>query len=106
MGSSFCIGNGVGIEALAEPIFVRGVSPSMAGTPRAWLAHLAPSSSKMDSLAWLRYAGAGHANRRGGKSPAAIGKANAPTPKTSDSKFDSLRGKMLPHFILPESLIL
>ena len=63
-------------------------------------------SSKMDSLAWLRYAGAGHANRRGGKSPAAIGKANAPTPKTSDSKFDSLRGKMLPHFILPESLIL
>ena len=27
MGSSFCIGNGVGIEALAEPIFVRGVSP-------------------------------------------------------------------------------
>ena len=35
-----------------------------------------------------------------------IGKANAPTPKTSDSKFDSLRGKMLSHFILPESLIL
>ena len=32
--------------------------------------------------------------------------ANAPTPKTSDSKFDSLRGKMLPHFILPESLVL
>ena len=63
-------------------------------------------SSKMDSLAWLRYAGAGHANLRGGKSPAAIGKANAPTPKTSDSKFDSLRGKMLTHFILPESLIL
>ena len=26
-------------------------------------------SSKMDSLAWLRYAGAGHANRRGGKPP-------------------------------------
>ena len=66
-------------------------------------------SSKMDSLAWLRYAGAGRASLRGGKPPAAIGKANVPTPlpkKTSDSKFDSLRGKMLPHFILPESLIL
>ena len=63
-------------------------------------------SSKMDSLAWLRYAGAGRAGLRGGKPPAAIGKANAPTPKTSDSKFDSLRGKMLTHFILPESLIL
>ena len=61
-------------------------------------------SSKMDSLAWLRYAGAGHANRRGGKSPAAIGKANAPTPKTSDSKFDSLRGKMAAYFIAPGNL--
>ena len=62
-------------------------------------------SSKMDSLAWLRCAGAGRAGLRGGKPPAAIGKANAPTPKTSDSKFDSLRGKMLMHFIIPESLI-
>ena len=34
--------NGVGIEVLAEPIFVRGVSPSKVGTHRAWLAHLAP----------------------------------------------------------------
>ena len=63
-------------------------------------------STKMDSLAWLRYAGAGRASLRGGKPPAAIGKANAPIPKTSDSKFDFLRGKMLTHFILPESLIL
>ena len=62
-------------------------------------------SSKMDSLACLRYAGARRAGLRGGKPPAAIGKANAPTPKTSDSKFDSLRGKMLTHFTLPESLI-
>ena len=50
--------------------------------------------------------GLGAAGLREGKPPAAIGKANAPTPKTSDSKFDSLRGKMLTHFILPESLIL
>ena len=71
------------------------------------LFHLRPVfSSKMDLPAWLRCAGAGRASLRGGKPPAAIGKANAPTPKTSDSKFDSLRGKMLPHFILPESLIL
>ncbi len=27
MGGSFCLGNGVGIEVLAKPIFVRGVSP-------------------------------------------------------------------------------
>ena len=62
-------------------------------------------STKMYSLAWLRCAGAGRAGLRGGKPPAAIGKANAPTSKTSDSKFDSLRGKMLMHFIIPESLI-
>ncbi len=61
-------------------------------------------SSKMDSLAWLRCAGAGRADLRGGKPPAAICKANAHTPQTSDSKFDFLRGKMLTHFILPESL--
>ena len=71
------------------------------------LFHLRPVfSSKMDSLAWLYCAGAGRAGLRGGKPPAAIGKANAPTPKTFDSKFDSLRGKMLPHFILSGSLIL
>ena len=40
-----------------------------------------------------------------GQAPS-IGKANAPTPKTSNVKFDFLRGKMLTHFILPESLIL
>ena len=42
MGSSFCIGNGEGIEVLAKPIFVRGLPlqwkrashPSMAGAPR------------------------------------------------------------------------
>ena len=27
MGGSFCVGNGEGIEVLAKPIFVRGVSP-------------------------------------------------------------------------------
>ena len=27
---------------MAEPIFVRGVSPSKVGTHSAWLAHLAP----------------------------------------------------------------
>ncbi len=42
VGGSFCVVNGVGIEVLAEPIFVRGVSPSKVGTHRAWLAHLAP----------------------------------------------------------------
>ena len=51
-------------------------------------------SSKMDSLAWLRCAGAGRAGLRGGKPPAAIGKANAPAPKVSDYEFDSLRDKM------------
>ena len=65
MGGSFFVRNGEGIEALAKPIFVRGVSPfngsGTAARPR--------SSSKMDSLAWLRWAGAGCACRRGGKSP-------------------------------------
>ena len=46
MGGSFFVGNGVRIEALAKPIFVRGVStlqwkcashPSMAGAPRAFV---------------------------------------------------------------------
>ena len=58
----------------------------------------------MDSLAWLRYAGAGRAGLRGGKLSAAIGKANAPASKTSDSKFDSLRGKMAAYFIAPGNL--
>ena len=31
-----------GIEVLAKPIFVRGVAPSMASTPRAWPACLMP----------------------------------------------------------------
>ena len=38
--------------------------------------------------------------------PAAIGKANAPASKTSDSKFDSLRGKMAAYFIAPGNLCL
>ena len=93
---------GAALQWLAHLAPVRGVSPFNGSGPAA----RPRSSSKMDSLAWLRWAGAGRACRRGGKPPAAIGKANAPTPKTSDSKFDSLRGKMLSHFILPESLIL
>ena len=72
MGGSFCVGNGEGIEVLAKPIFVRGVSPfngsapctlqwkrhcrplqwparSAPGwrtlrAPHTWLAHLAPAS--------------------------------------------------------------
>ena len=63
VGASFCVGNGVGIEVLAEPIFVRGVSPFNGSAPRTlqwparsapgwrtlraphtWLAHLAPAS--------------------------------------------------------------
>ena len=111
MRGSFFVGNGEGIEALAKPIFVRGASPFNGSGPAAPFYGSGPAArprpaSKMDSLAWLRWAGAVRACRRGGKPPAAIGKANAPTPKTSDSKFDSLRGKMLSHFILPESLIL
>ncbi len=72
VGGSFCVGNGEGIEVLAKPIFVRGVSPfngsapctlqwkrhcrplqwparSAPGwrtlrAPHTWLAHLAPAS--------------------------------------------------------------
>ena len=58
----------------------------------------------MDSLAWLRRADAGSANLKGGMPPAAIGKANAPASKTSNSKFDSLRGKMAAYFIAPGNL--
>ena len=60
----------------------------------------------MDSLAWLRRADAGSANLKGDMLPAAIGKANAPASKTSDSKFDSLRGKMAAYFIAPGNLAL
>ena len=35
VGGSFFVGNGVRIEALAKPIFVRGIAPSMAGAPCA-----------------------------------------------------------------------
>ena len=35
MGGLFIAGTRRGIEVLAEPIFVRGIAPSMAGTPRA-----------------------------------------------------------------------
>ena len=63
-------------------------------------------STKMDSLAWLRCAGAGRAGLRGGIAPYGDWQSQCAYPKTFNSKFDSLRGKMLPHFILPESLIL
>ncbi len=96
MGGSFFVGNGEGIEALAKPIFVRGVSPfNGSGTAAPFngsgiavsfygsgTAARPRSLSKMDSLAWLRWAGAGRACRGGGKPPAAIGKANAPTPRS------------------------
>ena len=91
--------NWEGIEALAKPIFVRGVSPF-----NGWLPCALFIQNGFTRLVALR--GLGAAGLKEGKPPTAIGKANAPTPKTSDSKFDSLRGKMLPHFILPESLIL
>ena len=35
MGGSFFVGNGKGIEALAKPIFVRGVSPFYGSGPPA-----------------------------------------------------------------------
>ena len=43
-----------GIEVLAKPIFVRGVSPFYGSAPRTlqWLAHLAPSSSKIIAPKW------------------------------------------------------
>ena len=74
MGGSFFVRNGEGIEALAKPIFVRGVSPfNGSGTAAPFngsgTAARPRSSSKMDSLAWLRWAGAGRACRRGGKPP-------------------------------------
>ena len=61
-------------------------------------------SSKMDSLAWLRCAGAGRASLRGDIAPCGDWQSQCAYPQTSDSKFDFLRGKMLTHFILPESL--
>ena len=61
----FLLGNGEGIEALAKPIFVRGASPFYGSGPAA----RPRLASKMDSLAWLRWAGAGRACRRGGKPP-------------------------------------
>ena len=44
MGGSFCVGNEVGIEVLAKPIFVRGVSPFYGSAPRTlqWLARPMP----------------------------------------------------------------
>ena len=44
VGGSFFVGNGVRIEALAKPIFVRGVSPFNGSAPRTlqWPARLAP----------------------------------------------------------------
>ena len=45
VGGSFFVGNGVGIEALAKPIFVRGVAPSMEAACRTlqWLACFMPA---------------------------------------------------------------
>ena len=76
---SFFVRNWEGIEVLAKPIFARGVSPFHGSAPRTGPCR-PRSSSKMDSLAWLRCA--------------------------QSALFSPLRGKMLPHFILPESLIL
>ena len=44
MGGSFCVGNEVGIEVLAKPIFVRGVTPFYRSAPRTlqWLARPMP----------------------------------------------------------------
>ncbi len=91
MGGSFFCGERGGDRSIGEANLRKGAALQ-------WLAHLAPvrgvspfygsgtaarprSLSKMDSLAWLRWAGAGRACRRGGK-PLAIGKANAPTPRS------------------------
>ena len=77
-GSFFCEERG-GDRSIGEANLRKGAALQ-------WLAHLAPvrgaspfngsgtaarprSSSKMDSLAWLRWAGAGRACRRGGKPP-------------------------------------
>ena len=74
MRGSFFVGNGEGIEALAKPIFVRGASPFNGSGPAAPFYGSGPAArprpaSKMDSLAWLRWAGAVRACRRGGKPP-------------------------------------
>ena len=111
MGGSFFCGERGGDRSIGGANLRKGLCPFNGSGTAAPFYGSGPAArprpaSKMDSLAWLRWAGAGRACRRGGKPPAAIGKANAPAPETSDSKFDSLRGKMLSHFILPESLIL
>ena len=95
-------GNGEWIEALAEPIFVRGVGPFNGSGTAARLR----SSSKMDSLAWLRCAGAGRACRRGGKPPGDWQSQCACPPKFPHMEFCIYPNKMPTHFILPESLIL
>ena len=64
------------------------------------------SSSKMDSLAWLRWAGAGRACRRGGKPPWRLAKPMRLPPKFPHMEFCIYPNKMPTHFILPESLIL
>ena len=63
MGGSFFVGNGEGIEALAKPIFVRGL-------PLPWLAR--PVPGRRTSRPHL----------------AATGKANVPVPINSDVEFD------------------
>ena len=114
----FFVGNGEGIETLAKPIFVRAQpfngwhAPCLAGAPCALFIqnHCAKSGNwgfserTPEACTNLSYGRFVLCWERGGDRR--IGKANAPAPQISNVKFDSLWGKMLTHFILPESLIL
>ena len=110
MGGSFFAGNGEGIEALAKPIFVRGVSPfygSGTAAPFNGWRPVPPSLFIQNGFARLvALGGRGARLPQRGQAPWRLAKPMRLPPKFPHMEFCIYPNKMLAHFILPESLIL
>ena len=106
----FFVRNGEGIEALAKPIFVRGVSPfngSGTAAPFNGWRPVPPSLFIQNGFAGLvALGGRGARLPQRGQAPWRLAKPMRLPPKFPHMEFCIYPNKMLAHFILPESLIL
>ena len=97
----FFEGKGKGIEALAKPIFVRGVGPFNGWRP------VPPSLFIQNGFAGLvALGGRGARLPQRGQAPWRLAKPMRLPPKFPHMEFCIYPNKMPTHFILPESLIL
>ena len=105
------MGNGEGIEALAKPIFVRGVSPfygSGTAAPFNGSGTVRPLSLFIQNgfAGLVALGGRGARLPQRGQAPWRLAKPMRLPPKFPHMEFCIYPNKMPTHFILPESLIL